>query len=212
MNPLYFLPMKKAAFLRLPLLALLACAAVAPSFAQTAASPRVYTVEIIVFRNNTGAGGPEDWSVKPIARRPDKPDALVAGRFVQAIAASQFQLKEVATRLQNSSSFQPIAHFAWQQTASSWGSGAGFTIAKLAGNVPGLTGIIYLEAKDYLHLGMTLNYTTSSPPAGLAAAPGTTFVLSESRRVKSFERNYFDHPAFGVIALVTPVNRATGGR
>jgi hypothetical protein len=212
MNPLYFLPMKKAAFLRLPLLALLACAAVAPSFAQTAASPRVYTVEIIVFRNNTGAGGPEDWSVKPIARRPDKPDALVAGRFVQAIAASQFQLKEVATRLQNSSSFQPIAHFAWQQTASSWGSGAGFTIAKLAGNVPGLTGIIYLEAKDYLHLGMTLNYTTSSPPAGLAAAPGTTFVLSESRRVKSFERNYFDHPAFGVIALVTPVNRETGGR
>jgi hypothetical protein len=212
MNPLYFLPMKKAAFLRLPLLALLACAAVAPSFAQTAASPRVYTVEIIVFRNNTGAGGPEDWSVKPIARRPDKPDALVAGRFVQAIAASQFQLKEVATRLQNSSSFQPIAQFAWQQTASSWGSGAGFTIAKLAGNVPGLTGIIYLEAKDYLHLGMTLNYTTSSPPAGLAAAPGTTFVLSESRRVKSFERNYFDHPAFGVIALVTPVNRATGGR
>jgi hypothetical protein len=212
MNPLYFRPMKKAAFLRLSLLALLACAVVAPSSAQTAATPRVYTVEIIVFRNNTGSGGPEDWSVKPVARRPDKPDALVAGRFVQAIAASQFQLKEVAARLQNSSTFQPIAHFAWQQTASSWGSGAGFTIAKLAGNVPGLTGIIYLEAKDYLHLGMTLNYTTSSPPAGLAAAPGTTFVLSESRRVKSFERNYFDHPAFGVIALVTPVNRATGGR
>jgi hypothetical protein len=211
MNPLYFGPMKKAAVLRLPLLALLAIVCVAPSSAQTA-SPRVYTVEIIVFRNNTGAGGPEDWSVKPIARRPDKPDALVSGRFVQAIAASQFQLREVATRLQNSSSYQPIAHFAWQQTASSWGSGAGFTIAKLAGSVPGLSGIIYLEAKDYLHLGMTLNYTTSSPPAGLAAAPGTTFVLSESRRVKAFERNYFDHPAFGVIALVTPVNRATGGR
>jgi hypothetical protein len=204
--------MKNAALLRLPLLALLLFAIAAPSSAQTAATPRVYTVEIIVFRNSTGSGGPEDWSVKPVARRPDKPDALVAGRFVQAIAGSQFQLKEVAARLQNSSSFQPIAHFAWQQTASSWGSGAGFTISKLAGNVPGLTGIIYLEAKDYLHLGMTLNYTTSSPPAGLAAAPGTTFVLSESRRVKSFERNYFDHPAFGVIALVTPVNRATGGR
>ena len=211
MNPLYFRPMKKAAFLRLPLLALMAVMTAAPSSAQ-APSPRVYTVEIIVFRNNTGAGGPEDWSVKPVARRPDKPDALVAGRFVQAISGAQFQLKEVAARLQNSSSYQPIAHFAWQQTASSWGSGAGFTIAKLAGNVPGLSGIIYLEAKDYLHLGMTLNYTTSNPPAGLAAAPGTTFVLSESRRVKAFERNYFDHPAFGVIALVTPVNRATGGR
>jgi hypothetical protein len=37
------------------------------------------------------------------------------------------------------------------------------------------------------------------------------FTLSESRRVKKFERNYYDHPAFGVIALVTPANSA-GGR
>jgi hypothetical protein len=197
--------------LRFVALVLVALVTAAPAIAQ-APSPRVYAIEIIVFRNNTGSGGPEDWSVKPVARRPDRPDALVAGRFVQAIPASQFQLKDVAARLQNSSSFQPLAHFAWQQTASSWGSGAGFTIPKLAGNVPGLSGIIYLEAKDYLHLGMTLNYTTSSPPAGLAAASGTTFVLSESRRVRVREPNYFDHPAFGVVALVTPVQKSTGGR
>jgi hypothetical protein len=30
--------------------------------------------------------------------------------------------------------------------------------------------------------------------------------------VKFFERNYYDHPAFGVIALVTPANRSSGGR
>ena len=46
----------------------------------------------------------------------------------------------------------------------------------------------------------------------LAAPPGTVFMLNESRRVKRFERNYFDHPAFGVIALVTPASKATGGR
>jgi hypothetical protein len=206
---LYSRPMKTG--FRFLVLAFLAVVTAAPTVAQ-APSPRVYAIEIIVFRNSTGSGGPEDWSVKPVARRPDRPDALVAGRFVAAIPASQFQLKDVAARLSNSSSFQPIAHFAWQQTASSWGSGAGFTIPKLAGNVPGLSGIIYLEAKDYLHLGMTLNYTTSNPPAGLAAAAGTTFVLSESRRVRVREPNYFDHPAFGVVALVTPVQKSTGGR
>jgi hypothetical protein len=78
--------------------------------------------------------------------------------------------------------------------------------------VPGLTGTIYLERGSYLHLGVSLNYQTSNPPAGLAATPGTVFNLNESRRVKFFERNYYDHPAFGVIALVTPANRATGGR
>ena len=180
--------------------------------AQTVPNPRVYTVEVIVFRNMSGQGGPEDWSVKPVARGPDTPDAPVTGRFVQSVPAAQYQLKDVAQKLQNTSNYQPIAHFAWQQTASSWGSRAGFTIAKLAGQVPGLTGTIYLESGSYLHLGMALNYQTSNTPAGLAAAPGSVFVLNESRRVKWDKLNYYDHPAFGVIALVTPANRSTGGR
>jgi hypothetical protein len=37
-------------------------------------------------------------------------------------------------------------------------------------------------------------------------------MLNESRRVKWDKLNYYDHPAFGVIALVTPANRSTGGR
>jgi ribosomal protein S30 len=175
-------------------------------------SGRVYTVELIVFRNLSGQGGAEDWSVKPVARRPDQPDSPVTGRFVAALSPSQFQLNDVEARLRNSANYQPIAHFAWQQTASSWGSGAGFTVAKLAGNVPGLSGLIFLEAGTYLHLGMTLNYQAATPPAGLGAAPGTVFMMSESRRVKQYERNYYDHPAFGVIALVTPANQGTGGR
>jgi hypothetical protein len=175
-------------------------------------SATVYTVELIVFRNLSGAGGAEDWSVKPVPRGPDQPDSTVTGRFVAAVPAAQFQLNDVAAKLRATSNYQPIAHFAWQQTASSWGSRAGFPLSKLAGNVPGLSGNVFLEAGTYLHLGMTLNYQTSNPPAGLSAPPGTVFTLAESRRVKRYERNYYDHPAFGVIALVTPANRATGGR
>jgi hypothetical protein len=181
------------------------------ALAQTP-SATVYNVELIVFSNLSGQGGAEDWSVKPVARRPDQPDSSVTGRFVASVPAAQFQLNDLAGKLRNTTNYQPIAHFAWQQTASSWGSGAGFTIAKLAGNVPGLSGIVFLEAGTYLHLGMTLNYQSSNPPAGLGAAPGTTFMMSESRRIKRYERNYYDHPAFGVIALVTPVNQGTGGR
>jgi hypothetical protein len=180
--------------------------------AQNAAAPTVYTVEIIVFRNQSGAGGAEDWGAKAVARGPETPEAPVTGRFVQALPSAQFQLNDIAARLQNTTNYPPIAHFAWQQTASSWGSRAGFTISKLAGNVPGLSGIIFLERGTYLHLGMSLNYQTSNPPAALAATPGTVFNLSEARRVKFFERNYYDHPAFGVIALVTPAKPSTGGR
>jgi len=180
--------------------------------AQTAPSQNVYTIEVIVFRNLSGAGGPEDWGARAVARGPETPDAPVTGRFVRSVPSSEFQLNDVEARLRNTTNYPPVAHFAWQQTASSWGSRAGFTVAKLAGNVPGLSGIIYFESGTYLHLGMSLNYQAGSPPAGLGADPGTVFNLTESRRVRRFERNYYDHPAFGVIALVTPAKPATGGR
>jgi hypothetical protein len=32
--------------------------------------------------------------------------------------------------------------------------------------------------------------------------------LDQVRRVRSFERHYFDHPAFGVIAMVAPLTGA----
>jgi hypothetical protein len=209
-DPLYFRPMKFPAAFAFAVLGLIASLPV--SQAQTAAAPNVYTIEVIVFRNMSGQGGAEDWGAKAVARGPDAPEGNETGKFVQSIPAAQFQLKDIATKLQGTSNYQPIAHFAWQQTASSWGTRAGFTVQKLAGSAPGLSGIIYLERGTYLHLGMSLNYQTSNPPAGLTAAPGTVFNLSESRRIKYFERNYYDHPAFGVIALVTPANRSTGGR
>jgi len=205
--PVYSRPMKLLA--ALVLVSLLV--AIPGAQAQDGASPTVYTVEVVVFRNLSGSGGQEDWSAKAVARGPEKPESPVTGRFVQAIPASQFQLKDVAARLQNTANYQPIAHFAWQQTASSWGSRAGFTVSKLAGSVPGLSGIFYLESGTYLHLGMSLNYQTSNPPAALGADPATVFNLSESRRVIPFKLTYYDHPAFGVVALVTR-NRPTGGR
>ena len=114
------------------------------ALAQTAQAPTVYTIEVIVFRNLSGAGGAEDWGAKSVARAPDAPEAPVSGRFVTPIPPAQYQLNDIAAKLQNTSNYQPIAHFAWQQTASSWGSRAGFTVAKLGGNVPGLSGVIYL--------------------------------------------------------------------
>src|SRR3954465_7660921 len=95
--PLYSRPMKLLAALAL----LIALVSLPGAQAQTAASPTIYTVEIIVFRNLSGAGGPEDWSAKPVARGPDTPDTTVTGRFVQSLPASQFQLNDIAARLQN---------------------------------------------------------------------------------------------------------------
>ena len=194
-----------------------ALATVLPAASQetagAAASANVYIIEIVVFRATQALGGAENWNVQAPRNYDAGGDETAnnsrnVGRFVSALPASKFQLTDVENKLRSSGLYVPVAHVAWSQTASDWGTRAGFTVQKLGIGTEGLTGTVFLERGMYLHLGMALSYAPANAPAGLAAGPGTTFQMSESRRIRFYERNYFDHPGFGVIALVTPAQGA----
>jgi len=184
----------------------------APSPAPAPPPASVYNIEIIVFRTTNALGGAEDWSAEAGARNiagdESASGAATVGHFVAPLPPSMWQLGELENRLRASGVYVPVAHTAWSQTASSWGTRAGFTVQKLGIEVPGLTGTVFLERGQWLHLGMSLTYAMAAPPQGLGAAPDTPFTMNESRRVRFYERSYFDHPAFGVIALVTPAQGA----
>ena len=180
----------------------------APAAAPAPADPRRYVVEIVIFRDRVTLGSPEDWQAETGMARTvsggEAPSGTGVGQLIEPIPPAQYRLTAIERSLRDSRSYTPVAHTAWEQTASAWGTHAGFTLQQLGIAVPGLTGEVYLERGQYLHLGMTLDYSIAHPPAGLGAAPGTTFVLNETRRVRYYQRNYFDNPAFGVIALVLP--------
>src|SRR5882724_1431874 len=182
-----------------------------PALSEDAATPG-YHIEIIVFRANSAQGGAENWStegsVNNTVGEESSADSSQVGHFISALPPAQFQLTDLETKLRSSGAYVPVAHVAWAQTASAWGTRAGFPLQKLGVDVAGLNGTVYLERGQYLHLGMALSYAIASPPAGLGAGPGTAFTLNENRRVRFYERNYYDHPAFGVIALVTPAQGA----
>ncbi len=82
------------------------------------------------------------------------------------------------------------------------------SVQQLGFDNPLLAGSVTLERGQFLHLGLALNLTIANPPAGLGAAAQTTFVLNDNHRVRFYERNYYDAPAFGVIALVVPAQGA----
>jgi hypothetical protein len=189
----------------LALTALLAAAL--PAVSEESAGP-VYNVEVIVFRTTAAEGSAENWSeeagARSIAGDESASGSLQVGRFVGLLPSSAWQLNEIEGRLKASGAYLPVAHAAWSQTASAWGTRAGFPLARLGIDVPGLSGNVYLEHGQFLHLGLSLAWAMENPPDGLGAAPGTAFTLNETRRVRFYERNYYDHPAFGVIALVTP--------
>jgi len=204
----------------------------------TAGGPTVYNIEMIVFRASSALGTPEDWnsettrgglvpptdtdSAAPAAPAPAAPppaapapaaataaaDTTALNRAVHPLAAADFQLNEIESRLRNSGTYVPVAHVAWSQTASPWGDHAGVPLQALGIDAPGLSGTVSLERGQFLHLGLALNLEMEKPPEGLGAAPGTIFVLRDMQRVRFYERNYFDNPAFGAIALVTPAQGA----
>ena len=167
-----------------------------------------YDIEIVIFRAKTALGQPEKWdaetSTAATVAGGEASSGSGVGKLLTVLPSSDYRLTAIASRLGRSGPYLPVAHAAWVQTASAWGTHAGFPLESLGVNVPGLTGVISLERGQYLHLGMTLNYTMQDPPPGLDAPPGTTFVMNETRRVRFYQRNYYDHPAFGVIALITP--------
>jgi hypothetical protein len=195
---------------------IIALTAELPAAAQepAAANAAAYNVEIVIFRAISVLDGAENWAAEAGTRNfsndsrageSTSGDAREIGRFLKLLPDSEFQLLEVEKKLRASAGYAPLAHVAWSQTASAWGTRAGFPLQRLGIDVPGMSGTVVLERGQFLHLGMTLAYAPANPPAALAAAPGTIFTLNEGRRVRFNERAYFDHPAFGVIALVTPV-------
>ena len=181
--------------------------------AEPAYTGPAYDIEIVIFRAKAALGQQENWASETSA------NATVAGgeassgsgqvgKLLTVLSTADYRLTSIATRLRTSGTYELVAHAAWVQTASAWGTRGGFPLEALGINVPGLSGVIFLERGQYLHLGMTLDYTMQDPPSGLNAPPGTTFVMNETRRVRFYQRNYYDHPAFGVIALITPARGA----
>jgi hypothetical protein len=157
-----------------------------------------YQIEIIVFQLLSPTGA-EDLSAPAEGRgfsgvyqSSDPPP-----KVLRTLIAGQLQMGGLASRLRSSGNYKIIVHAGWVQTATAWNRHSGLPLAMAGVDVPGLAGSVYLERGQLLHLGFNLTYDN-----------GHTYTLSELRRIKFNEKNYFDHPAFGVIALVSPASGA----
>lgn len=183
----------------------------------------VYNVEIIIFRALASVGSPENWGAEatqapavpassdgetaaPVSDAAPVP--VPGGRLVRVLTPAEFQLGDLEARIKGSGAYAAVAHIGWAQTASPWGTHESMSLQQLGLDNPQLAGTVTLERGQFLHLGFALNMTIANPPAGLGATTQTTFVLNDTHRVKFYERNYYDAPAFGVIALVVPAQGA----
>ncbi len=180
-----------------------------PAGGQQAGAPQpgaqqpgaLYEVEIVVYRA-ARVGAAEDWSAPASGRgfgSDSNRGSATPPQVLRVLPPGSYRLAGVESGLRTSGAWRPIAHAAWIQTAASWGTHIGIPISDLGMNVPELSGVVYLERSTYLHLGVTLSVSDPGP-----------YTIDEMRSVKYNEKQYFDHPAFGVIALVSPIAHSGG--
>lgn len=125
------------------------------------------------------------------------------------VPSEQHQLTDAYTRMRLSRDFRPLLHAAWEQPAYKRGSAPSIDVARVAAPLPRLSGEIAMSLGRYLHLDVRLDLDPESVVAteqqlGLAAEP-PVYRLRESRRMRSRELHFLDHPKFGVLVRIDPV-------
>ena len=67
-----------------------------------------------------------------------------------------------------------------------------------------LDGIATVGLARFLYLTLDLEFQPGDLPPLVDGSAMPPFRLTETRRMRSKELHYFDHPLFGVLALITP--------
>jgi hypothetical protein len=190
-------------------------AVIAPTHAQDTVMQQ-YEVELVIFRVTNPTASPEDWALEearaksgaPVARGADEANTAIpetampattlgSETSIQPLESGRQKLTAIEAALRRSRSYQPLAHFGWTQPGFGLESPRPLSIEGIIASDAGVTGTVTLTKGRYLRLALDL--TWQSP------VDGKRYVLREQRdRMRSNEKHYFDHPHFGVVAIVTP--------
>jgi hypothetical protein len=179
--------------------------------AAAAQEPSVpsYDVELVIFLHLSSNATDEAWNLESAVGEPLEIPSDDASPFESTtptsgaapsqtfptLPASKFKLTAIEEALRRSRNYRPIAHIGWTQPGFARNAAPFLPLSAFVPASSGLTGQVALSRGRYLHLTLDLAYMGSD---------SQRYVLRQSRRMRSNERHYIDHPKFGVIAVVTP--------
>jgi len=135
------------------------------------------------------------------------------------LAPEQLQLNTEYRKLTNVAAYRPLLHGGWVQPGLPEDQAKPFDLTLLG--VANPRGYVRVYLSRFLHVSLDMSYEDGAAlPAATTEAPGDQLLevvlppryrLTTERQTRSGELHYFDHPAFGVLVKVTPVQPATSG-
>ena len=135
------------------------------------------------------------------------------------LAPDQLQLKTEYRKLATVGAYRTVLHAGWVQPGLPEDQAKPFDLTLLGVTNPRGNVRVYLSR--FLHVSLDISYqdgtaaaVTTPEPLGnelreVALAP--RYRLTTERQTRSGELHYFDHPAFGVLVKVTPVQPTNSG-
>lgn len=172
--------------------------------ASTDPAPR----DLIAVQERSGPLNPS----QPPAARGEPAEEPLQFRF---LTREELELTAESARLDRLDAYTVLAHGGWVQEGLPEDRARPFNVAMLGALNP--MGTVQLHLSRFLHVTVALDYRARAARPVTAAPPFPTYsnVLEEvslppvyelraTRRTRSGELHYFDHPAFGLLVLVRP--------
>jgi len=177
-----------------------------------------YDVELVVFQNlMPELEGKEIWSPERVNLQLADIDKAAKAADTQDEKSS---LGRAVLAMGESKRYRVLAHKRWTQTAEARSTSQVMRIISAEGELDG-TFVFYLSRflhvdvqmllKDENAVPVAITASAGNPASGNPAMAGEkgagmqlAYRIDESRRIRSSEIHYFDHPKFGVLVQVTP--------
>jgi len=165
---------------------------------------------------------------EPDAELEEEPEPLPDPEFV-LLVEEDYQLGEVLEHLTRLDVYEPLMHFGWTQATWPQEETDAIPLQRFAEPPEGIDGNLTLYLSRYLHLvvdlqldapsdaemqsrddmttgGEFLGYVEDQPQWDeQLEQPPVRFNIQENRILKNGELRYYDHPKFGVLAMVTRI-------
>ncbi|MEO0997922.1 MAG: CsiV family protein [Pseudomonadota bacterium] len=191
-----------------------------------------YRVEMIVFRHLEDNGAEELWSYDPDADTaatpagtdPDAPPdgTVAAGQAIEEEDAepepelryritdgTDLEMGDIVDRMRRSRNFRPLWHGGWSQPGYPRGNAPALALDRLGPLPAGLSGMVTLSLSRYLHLYLDLALLGEPSAADFGTLPTvSTYRLEQRRRLRSGDLHYFDHPQYGALVRIRPLETA----
>ncbi|MFQ5935354.1 MAG: CsiV family protein [Acidiferrobacterales bacterium] len=171
----------------------------------TTPPPQPYEVEVLVFQNKLSyLEGEELWTSDSVnVKLPDLTTAVEP----ENIFTPDSPLAKAAVTLEADANFRVLLHARWAQDAGPKSDTKWVYLHDSRVGEAELEGVLRFYRGRFLHVNLEFLFRDkeAGPFTSQSGGEPSPYRISEHRRIRSRDINYFDHPKFGALVRVTPL-------